>query len=77
VIVCACDPQEQLRRVMARDRLSEADARARIDAQMRLSEKIARADFVVRTDGRFEDTNRSIDEVYRALTGSDPTLTLL
>jgi dephospho-CoA kinase len=67
VIVCACEPDEQLRRVMARDRLSERDARARIAAQMPLADKIAKADFVVRTDGSFEETNRSIDEVYRAL----------
>jgi dephospho-CoA kinase len=67
VIVCACDPDEQLRRVMARDRLSEADARARIAAQMPLADKIAGADFVVKTDGPFEETDKSVDEVYRAL----------
>jgi dephospho-CoA kinase len=67
VIVCACEPAEQLRRVMARDRLSEADARARIDAQMPLAEKLARADFVVMTDGSFSDTDREIDRVFRAL----------
>jgi dephospho-CoA kinase len=68
VIVCACDPDEQLRRVMARDRLSEADARARIAAQMPLADKIAQADFVVKTDGPFEETDRSVDDVYRLLT---------
>jgi dephospho-CoA kinase len=33
VIVAACKPEEQLRRVMARDELSDSDARARIAAQ--------------------------------------------
>jgi dephospho-CoA kinase len=67
VIVCACDPAEQLRRLMMRNALSEADARARIHAQMSIEEKIARADFVVRTDGTFADTDRAVDAVYQAL----------
>ena len=33
VIVCACDRAEQLRRLMARDKLSAPDARARLAAQ--------------------------------------------
>src|SRR5262249_22108559 len=67
VIVCACHPQEQVRRVMARDGLSEPDARARLAAQWRIGEKVARASHVVWTDRGFEETNRQVREVYARL----------
>lgn len=66
VVVAACSPEEQLRRVMARDGLSEADARARLDAQLPLADKIRRADHVVWTTGTPEETDRQVDLVLRA-----------
>jgi dephospho-CoA kinase len=67
VIVAACDRETQLQRLMKRDELSEADARQRIEAQLPIEEKIQRADFVIRTDGSFEETDRQIDGVYSQL----------
>lgn len=67
VVVVACEPDEQVRRVMARDGLSEADARARLEAQWPIAEKIARADHVIRTDGSFEDTDDQVDALHRLL----------
>lgn len=67
VIVTACDPEEQVRRVMARDGLTEEEARQRVAAQMPIAAKLARADFVIRTDGSFEDTDRQVSAVYEAL----------
>jgi dephospho-CoA kinase len=67
VIVAACHPDVQLRRLMERDALSEADARRRIDAQLPIEEKVRRADFVIRTDGSFEDTNQKVDALARQL----------
>ena len=47
-ILCLCSSHEQqLERLMARDDLSEAEALQRINAQMPLSEKCRRADFIV------------------------------
>ena len=68
VIVAACEPGEQLRRVMARDGLSAEEARKRLAAQWPIEEKVARADFVVRTDGTHEETDAQIRNVYAALT---------
>jgi len=68
VIVCACEPFEQLRRLMERDGLSEADARARLAAQWPIAEKIARADYVIRTDGTYEATDTLVRDVFDALT---------
>ena len=67
VIVTACDPATQLRRVMARDGATEAEARRRIAAQLPIDEKVRRADYVIRTDGSVAETNEQVREVYRRL----------
>jgi dephospho-CoA kinase len=70
VIVTACAPETQLRRLMARDGLGEAEARQRIAAQWPLEKKIAGADYVIRTDGTFDETNRQVDAVASRLRAS-------
>ena len=67
VIVVACDPNEQLRRLVARDGLSERDAKARLDAQWPIEEKEARSDYVIRTDGSVPDTDGQVKSVYESL----------
>lgn len=67
IVVCACDPAEQLRRLMVRDRLSDADARARLAAQWPILEKVARADYVIRTDGTMADTDAEVRTVFEKL----------
>jgi dephospho-CoA kinase len=69
VIVCACEPFEQLRRLIERDKLSEAEARARLAAQWPIGEKIARADFVIRTDGTYDETDAQVNDVFEELRG--------
>jgi dephospho-CoA kinase len=67
VIVTACAPQTQLARLIERG-LTEDAARQRLAAQWPTEQKVARADFVVTTDGTFEDTDRQVREIYRSLT---------
>lgn len=67
VVVVACDPREQLRRIIARDGLSERDARARLDSQWPIEEKEARADYVIKTDGSVADTDSQVRTVYELL----------
>lgn len=67
VVVCACSPEEQLRRLVARDGLSHADARARLVAQWPIHEKVARADYVIRTDGGMADTEREVRKTWAKL----------
>jgi dephospho-CoA kinase len=59
VVVVACNPETQLRRLLDRG-MSEPEARQRLAAQLRLDDKIARADYVIRTDGSFEETDRQV-----------------
>jgi dephospho-CoA kinase len=69
VIVTACAPSAQITRVMARKDSSEAEARARVAAQLPIEEKVRRADYVINTDGSFEETNRQVRRVFDALVG--------
>ena len=67
VIVTACEPATQIRRVMARDGITEAEARQRIAAQLPIEDKVRRADHVIRTDGLLASTNAQVHEVYKRL----------
>lgn len=67
VVVAACDPEEQIRRVVRRDGASMEAARARLAAQWPIGEKVRRAHYVIRTDGTFADTDRLADEVIAEL----------
>jgi dephospho-CoA kinase len=67
VIVCACEPEEQVRRLVARDGLTEEDARARIAAQWPIEDKVLRGDYVIRTDRAYADTDRQIRDVLGRL----------
>ena len=67
IIVCACTPPEQVRRIMARDGLSEAEAKARLAAQWPIDEKVTRAHYVIRTEGPHSETARQVRLVYERL----------
>ena len=67
IVTTACSADEQLRRVMTRDSLSELQARQRIAAQLSTEEKVRRADFAIWTDGTYENTRRQIVETLERL----------
>ena len=46
---------------MARDGLSSEAARQRIETQLPLTEKVRRADHVIRTDGSHVETDKAVD----------------
>jgi dephospho-CoA kinase len=52
---------------MARDGLSDAEARARLTAQWPIEEKAKRANRVIWTDRGFAETDRQITDTYTAL----------
>ena len=70
VIVAACDPEAQVRRVMKRDGSSEAHARQRLAAQLPIEDKIRRTEYVIRTDGTVADTDEQVRDIYARLVGS-------
>jgi dephospho-CoA kinase len=69
VDVVYADPETERRRLMERDGLSDADARARIASQMPIAEKAKLADHVIDNSGTREETERQVRAVYGALLG--------
>ena len=67
VVLAVCQERQQLERAMARDGMSEAEARRRVERQMPLREKLRFADYVVDTSGEKEDTLRQTRAVYESL----------
>jgi len=63
ILVVTIDNTAQIERLMKRDGLDEEGAQARIDAQMPLEEKVARADYVIENSGDF----RNLEEKVRSL----------
>ncbi len=68
VIVVYANPANQLKRLMARDHISETYARQKISAQMDVEMKISRADHVINNNGSVKETHRQIDDILRRIT---------
>jgi dephospho-CoA kinase len=66
LIVVNVSPETQLRRVLARGGLTEAEARARIAAQLPLAEKVAAATHVIDNDGAPEATRAQVEHLVAA-----------
>lgn len=74
VLVVCIDERLQCARLMQRDGLSEAEARARIAAQMSQAQKVARADYVLDNSGFAEDTAEQVRRLFQKLVA--PTMTM-
>jgi dephospho-CoA kinase len=69
VIVTACSPETQKKRIMARDNLDAAEVQGRLDAQLPIEEKVKRATYVVDTSGTLVQTNAQVHALYKKLSG--------
>lgn len=63
VMVIYVDHPTQLKRLMARDHLTEKEALSRINAQMPLSEKIEKADIVINNTQDKQSTQKRLDKI--------------
>jgi dephospho-CoA kinase len=66
VMATVCLPANQMARLIRRG-LSDAEARQRLAAQMPAIDKAARADFVIHTDGSFDETDAQVEQVWKKL----------
>jgi dephospho-CoA kinase len=64
VVVIYADEDTQVRRVMARDKLSPADARARVGSQLPIEEKRRMADVVIDNSGDWDATEKRVRELW-------------
>ena len=67
VVVTACPPDEQIRRVVARDGATAEEARRRLAAQWPIAEKVRRADVVIDTSASFDHTAGQVEALCRWL----------
>lgn len=67
VLLVYITPEEQVRRVMARNGFSREEAERRLAAQMPIEEKLRWADIVIRNGGSPEETRRVVSEVWMEL----------
>lgn len=67
LVVVACSPEMQLERLMKRNGLTEAQAMARINAQIPVAEKMKRADMIIDTNGPHEYSIKQTETVYLCL----------
>ncbi|MEI6443703.1 MAG: dephospho-CoA kinase [Nostocales cyanobacterium ELA583] len=61
--VVSCSPQQQQQRLIERNNLTAEQAAARINSQLPIAEKIARADVVLDNCGNLESLLQQIDKV--------------
>ncbi|WP_439021443.1 dephospho-CoA kinase [Bacillus thuringiensis] len=65
VLVVAVTPNTQLERLMKRNNFSEEEAKARIQSQMPLEEKVKNADEVINNDGTIMETKTQLQEILK------------
>ena len=70
VWVVACEPEQQLARLIDRDGLSRAEAQARIDSQMPIAQKIPLADVVIHNTTDLTSLHHQVDISYLAIPSS-------
>jgi dephospho-CoA kinase len=60
-------PEEQIRRLMARNKMSREEADKRLKSQMPINKKVALADIVIENKGSIEETGKQVGQVWREL----------
>ena len=61
------EPEEQIRRLMARNHISREKAQNRLKSQMPIKEKIALADIVIDNTGSVSETEKIVNKTWRKL----------
>lgn len=67
IVLAYCPPEIQIERFIAREGGTEQQARARMDRQMPLDEKIPYADYLIDTSGSKAETESRARDVYAKL----------
>ncbi|KEK26490.1 dephospho-CoA kinase [Bacillus gaemokensis] len=65
VLLVAVKQDVQLERLMKRNAFTEGEAKARIDSQMPLAEKVALADKIIHNDGTIDETKAQLKDILK------------
>jgi dephospho-CoA kinase len=66
-ILVMIDPEEQIERLMARNNISQEDARLRLSSQMPIRDKVRLADIVISNSCAVCETEKKVADVWRSL----------
>ncbi|OUM65979.1 hypothetical protein PIROE2DRAFT_41170, partial [Piromyces sp. E2] len=69
-VVVSCSKETQLTRLMKRNNFTEEEAKARINSQMSLEEKIQKANKVIDNNGTLAETEKQVDDMLVEYTPS-------
>ncbi|MDX9787735.1 MAG: dephospho-CoA kinase [Desulfobacterales bacterium] len=67
VLLVTADNARQVTRLVARDRVSDADAHALLGAQMPDDQKRERSDFIINNNGSIEELIKTVDRLYQMI----------
>ncbi|MDD2672887.1 MAG: dephospho-CoA kinase [Syntrophales bacterium] len=67
VLLIYIRPEEQIRRLMARNGLSRREAEERLNSQMSIDAKVPFADYVIDNEGPVEATRKQADRIWTIL----------
>ena len=67
VILVACDPARQKKRLRDRDKLTEEQIRQHLEAQMSLAEKRKLADFIIENNGALAELKNKVEEIWQKI----------
>lgn len=67
VIVVNCPMEQQIERLVARNNLTQEEAKLRIACQMSLEKKCQMADFVIENSSSVEDTKEQVEKIVKDL----------
>ena len=59
--------QKQLERLMHRNDLTETEAQTRINAQMSIDAKVARADYIIDNDGDLDELTKQVEDLLKQI----------
>jgi len=71
VVLVYISPEEQLRRLVARNGYTPEEAVRRLASQMPIRDKIRHADLVINNEGTIEETGIAVDRLWRELLGRE------
>ena len=66
-ILVLVEPEEQIRRLIARNGVNKEEAEKRLKSQMPIGEKIALADIVIDNEGSIPETEKRVGQVWKEL----------
>ena len=76
LVVVYVSEETQVERLMARDRMSEDDARAILKAQLSIEEKVEYADFVIYNDRSVVETKKQVQDLWQKLRSLQEEMTV-